>query len=145
MGPLGGDLGYLVTFLCHHSSVATAQPALKFCAQPQATPCAPLCLYCHLYLENDSTLLCHRDVTNPLKTDMDLFIGAIGLLQVPERGLQRNSVLCGHSATAVTYSDSRTKNDLMPSSLSESKNTAKPFFCTNIRALWKRESRESQK
>lgn len=40
---------------------------------------------------------------------MDLFIGAMGLLQVPGRGRQRNSVLCGHSATAVTHSDSRTK------------------------------------
>lgn len=34
MGPLGGDLGYWVTFLCHYSSVVTAQPALKFSAQP---------------------------------------------------------------------------------------------------------------
>lgn len=66
------------------SCFITAQPAHKFCAQPQATPCAPLCLYCHLYLENDSTLLCHRDVTNPLKTEMHLFTGVMGLLQVPE-------------------------------------------------------------
>lgn len=103
------------------------------------------CAFTAIYILRTIALLCHRDVTNPLKIDMDLFIGAIGLLQVPERGLQRNSVLCGHSATAVTYSDSRTKNDLMPSSLSESENTVKPFFCTNIRALWERESRESQK
>lgn len=128
MGLLGRDLVYWVTFLCHYSSVVTARPAHKFCAQPQATPCAPLCLYCHLYLENDSTLLCHRDVTNPLKTDMDLFIGAMGLLQVPERGRQRNSVLCGHSATAVTYSVSRTKSDLTALSLSESENTVETFF-----------------
>lgn len=59
---------------------------------------------------------------------MDLFIGAMGLLQVPERGRQRNSVLCGHSASAVTYSVSRTKSDLTALSLSESESTVETFF-----------------
>lgn len=72
MGPLGdlGDSPCSSLVCCVQHNLHTGfVPSLRWLL---VLPCA---FYCHLYLENDSTSLCHGDVTNPLRTAMHLFAG----------------------------------------------------------------------
>lgn len=139
-----GLLSHFITFL-----LCTAWPAHKFCAEPQATPCAPLCFYCHLYLEKDSTLLWDRDVTNPLNVEMHLCTGAMGLLQVPEGGSQRDpessvdTLLLRH---LPWLEDKKWPNGFVTDRKWErSGRIQRPCSCANTRALEKEVSRDQNK